>query len=145
MTAFDFSISGQHYLFDVQSFAHTILAAGGDSYSYALRDRTTQGVIDDVALGTSELGVVMLTSATEAALTEAFTEAGLTFHELAASAPLVALPSSHPLVNAKKLSLEQLADYPYVYFGQGEGAPIAFYEEALSDVPRAKKVACTDQ
>ena len=32
MTAFDFSISGQHYLFDVQSFAHTILAAGGDSY-----------------------------------------------------------------------------------------------------------------
>ena len=45
MTAFDFSISGQHYLFDVQSFAHTILAAGGDSYSYALRDRTTQGVL----------------------------------------------------------------------------------------------------
>ena len=145
MTAFDFSISGQHYLFDVQSFAHTILAAGGDSYSYALRDRTTQGVIDDVASGTSELGVVMLTSATEAALTEAFTEAGLTFHELAASAPLVALPSSHPLVNAKGLSLEQLADYPYVYFDQGEGAPIAFYEEALSDVPRAKKVACTDR
>ena len=33
MTAFDFSISGQHYLFDVQSFAHTILAAGGDSRS----------------------------------------------------------------------------------------------------------------
>ena len=145
MTAYDFSISGQHYLFDVQSFAHTILAAGGDSYSYALRDRTTQGVIDDVALGTSELGVVMLTSATEAALTEAFTEAGLTFHELAASAPLVALPSSHPLVNAKKLSLEQLADYPYVYFDQGEGAPVAFFEEALSDVPRAKKVACTDR
>ena len=54
MTAFDFSISGQHYLFDVQSFAHTILAAGGDSYSYALRDRTTQGVIDDVANGVSD-------------------------------------------------------------------------------------------
>ena len=32
-----------------------------------------------------------------------------------------------------------------MYFGQGEGAPIAFYEEALSDVPRAKKVACTDR
>ena len=145
MTAFDFSVSGQHYLFDVQSFAHTILAAGGEEYSYALRDRTTQGVIDDVASGTSELGVVMLTSATEAPLTEAFTEAGLTFHELAASAPLVALPASHPLVNAKSLDLAQLADYPYVYFDQGEGAPVAFYEEALSEVPRAKKVACTDR
>ena len=26
MTSYDFAISGQHYLFDVQSFAHTILA-----------------------------------------------------------------------------------------------------------------------
>ena len=60
-SALDFSISGQHYLFDVQSFAHTILAAGGDSYSYALRDRTTQGVIDDVASGTSELGARWVT------------------------------------------------------------------------------------
>ena len=25
MTSYDFAISGQHYLFDVQSFAHTIL------------------------------------------------------------------------------------------------------------------------
>lgn len=35
-------------------------------------------------------------------------------------------------MNAKSLTLEQLADFPYVYFDQGEDAPIAFYEEALS-------------
>ncbi|WP_304426199.1 LysR substrate-binding domain-containing protein [uncultured Adlercreutzia sp.] len=145
MTAYDFAISGQHYLFDVQSFAHTVLAAGGDAYSYGLLDRTTQGVIDDVVSGTSELGVIMQTSATADALNAALAEAGLTFHELAVSAPLVALPASHPLVNAKSLAIEQLADYPYVYFDQGEDAPIAFYEEALAEVPRAKKVACTDR
>ena len=49
--AYDFSVSGQHYLFNVQTFAHTVLALGGDSYNYAFRDRTTQGVIDDVASG----------------------------------------------------------------------------------------------
>ena len=32
-----------------------------------------------------------------------------------------------------------------MYFDQGEDAPIAFFEEALSQVPRAKKVACTDR
>lgn len=96
MTSYDFAISGQHYLFDVQSFAHTILAAGGDAFSYALLDRTTQGVIDDVASGAAELGVIMQTSETESALNEALAEAGLAFHELAVSAPLVALPSSHP-------------------------------------------------
>lgn len=145
MADFDFAVSGQHYLFDVQSFAHTILARGGETYRYALRDRSTQGVIDDVVGGVSELGVVMETSATKDELDRCFGEAGLVFHELASSTPRVALPSSHPLVNAPSLSLEQLADYPYVYFEQGEDAPLAFHEEALADVPRAKKVATTDR
>ena len=30
--AVDFSVSGQHYLFNVQTFAHTALALGGDEY-----------------------------------------------------------------------------------------------------------------
>lgn len=145
MNDIDFAVSGQHYLFDVQSFAHTILAEGGERFRYALLDRTTQGVMDDVANGTSELGVVVVTSAKEPALTAAFADAGLTFTELAASAPRVALPASHPLVHAKSLELEQLADYPYVYFAQDPDAPVAFYEEALSDVPRAKSIACTDR
>ena len=97
--AYDFSVSGQHYLFNVQTFAHTVLALGGDSYNYAFRDRTTQGVIDDVASG-SELGVVFETSATAADLDAAFDAAGLEFVQLAESAPRVALPASHPLVNA---------------------------------------------
>ena len=59
-----FAVSGQHYLFNVQTFAHTVLALGGDAYAYALRDRTTQGVIDDVAGGKSDLGVLFQTSAT---------------------------------------------------------------------------------
>lgn len=145
MRTVDFAVSGQHYLFDVQSFAHTMLAQGGDRFRYALLDRTTQGVIDDVANGMSEVGVVVTTSAKEATLLSAFEEAGLTFTELATSAPRVALPASHPLVNAKSLELEQLADYPYVYFAQGPDAPWEFYEEALSSVERAKSVACTDR
>ena len=77
MTSYDFAISGQHYLFDVQSFAHTILAAGGDAFSYALLDRTTQGVIDDVASGKSELGVLFQTSATADEVNAALDAAGL--------------------------------------------------------------------
>ena len=46
-----FAVSGQHYLFNVQTFASIVLSNGGDSYEYAFRDRTTQGVIDDVEIG----------------------------------------------------------------------------------------------
>lgn len=139
-----FSVSGQHYLFAVQTFAHTVLALGGDTYHYALRDRTTQGVFDDVANGVSDLGVIFQTSENEAELNAAIDAAGLEFTELAESAPRVALPASHPMVNAKSLTLDDMADWPYLYFDQGE-SPVAFAEEALASTPRAKTIACTDR
>lgn len=145
MSNVKFAISGQHYLFDVQAFASLVLAEGGDAYEYALRDRTTQGVIADVANGDSELGVLVETTRTAEELEEAFAEAGVEFTELIESSPRVALPASHPLVNADVLTLEQLEDYPYIYFEQEEGAPIAFAEEALADEHRHKGIACTDR
>jgi hypothetical protein len=70
-----FAVSGQHYLFNVQTFASVVLSNGGDAYDYALRDRTTRGVIDDVASGASELGVLVETTTTADDLEAAFTEA----------------------------------------------------------------------
>ena len=140
-----FAVSGQHYLFNVQTFASVVLANGGDAYEYAFRDRTTQGVIDDVAKGESELGVLVETTRTAQELEAAFEEQGVEFVELIESAPRVALPASHPLVNASSLTLEQLEDYPYIYFEQEEDAPLAFAEEALADEKRHKGIACTDR
>ena len=141
-----FAVSGQHYLFSVQAFAKTILSAGGDEYDYALRDRTLKGVIADVQSGESEIGVICEGTPTAPKIEAALAEAGLEFHALTESAPKVALPAaSHPLVNAKSLVIEDLADYPYVYFEQEDDAPLAFYEEALSNVERARKIATTDR
>ncbi|MEG0017083.1 MAG: LysR family transcriptional regulator, partial [Gordonibacter sp.] len=140
-----FAVSGQHYLFNVQTFAHVVLALGGDAYQYALRDRTTQGVIDDVVCGKSELGVLFETSDTATELNAALAAAGLVFNELIESAPRIALPASHPMVNAKSLTLEDMSDYPYLYFEQDEASPVAFAEEALAGEPRAKSIATTDR
>ena len=140
-----FAVSGQHYLFNVQTFASIVLANGGEEYDYALRDRTTQGVIDDVASGASELGVLVETSRTAEQLEAAFAEAGLEFVELIQSTPRVAMPATHPLVNAASLTLDQLDDYPYIYFEQENDAPEYFAEEALADETRHKSIACTDR
>lgn len=140
-----FAVSGQHYLFDVQAFAHTILALGGEEYSYALRDRTTRGVISDVVEGRSEVGVLMRNTRTAADINREIEAAGLEFHELATSKPRVALPASHPLSNATSLTPDQLADWPYVYFEQEDGTPDYLAEEALGDLPHAKSIALTDR
>ena len=135
-----FAVSGQHYLFDVQSFAAVVLSLGGDAYEYALRDRTTKRVIEDVANGDSEIGVLVETTRSKDGLEEAFAEAGVEFVELIESTPRVALPKSHPFVNAESLTLDQLEDFPYIYFEQEEGTPAYFAEEA-----RHKSIACTDR
>ena len=140
-----FAVSGQHYLFNVQTFASIVLANGGDEYDYAFRDRTTQGVIDDVAAGESELGVLVETTRTAEQLEAAFDAAGLEFVELIQSTPRVAMPATHPLINATSLTLDQLDDYPYIYFEQEENAPEYFAEEALADEARHKSIACTDR
>ena len=135
-----FAVSGQHYLFDVQSFAAVVLSLGGDAYEYALRDRTTKRVIEDVANGDSEIGVLVETTRSKDGLEEAFAEAGVEFVELIESTPRVALPKSHPFVNAESLTLDQLEDFPYIYF-----EPAYFAEEALADEARHKSIACTDR
>ena len=140
-----FAVSGQHYLFNVQTFASIVLSNGGDEYEYAFRDRTTHGVIADVASGVSELGVLVETTRTAEELEAAFAQCGVEFVELIQSTPRVAIPASHPLVNAEVLTLEQLEDYPYIYFEQEEDAPVYLAEEALADEKRHKGIACTDR
>lgn len=141
----NFAISGQHYLFSVQAFAHTIITMGGETYEYAYRDRSTAGIIDDVKAGRSELGVLMETSVSKDEINAALADAGLKFVPIVDSKPMIALSANHPLSSAKSLKLEQLEAWPYLYFEQREGSPVSFAEEALADVPRAKTIACNDR
>lgn len=139
-----FAVSEQHYLFGVQAFADIVLKESRSDYEVALRDRTTRGVIADVASGVSDLGVIFQTSTKRFDLDSAIEEAGLEFVELVESIPVVALPAAHPLVGEKSVTLEQIADFPYVYFEQEDDNP-AFAEEALADIPRTRCIATTDR
>ena len=47
--------------------------------------------------------------------------------------------------NAKSLTLDDLADWPYIYFDQGKDAPAEFAEEAVCDPACGKKIATTDR
>lgn len=143
--ATSFAVSSQHYVFNVQSFAQMVLSLGGDEYTYALRDRTTKGVITDVQRGASEIGVLMETTENQDQMESVFSQAGLQFVCLTESTPRVALPASHPLLNASELELDQLDDYPYIYFQQEDDAPAFFAEEAMYNKSGRKVIACTDR
>ena len=45
------------------------------------------------------------------------------------------------MVNAERLTLEDMEDFPYLYFEQDADSPVAFAEEALASVAACKSIA----
>ncbi len=55
-----FSVSCQHYSFAVNAFVDVVNQYDVDEYSFILRETQTGEIIDDVANGKSELGILQL-------------------------------------------------------------------------------------
>lgn len=69
----------------------------------------------------------------------------LLFEELFIAKPHVFLSSRHPLAAKAALSIEDLEDYPYLSFEQGEYNSFYFSEEILSTLDRRKNIKVRDR
>lgn len=140
-----FSVSCQHYAFAVNAFVDLIREFGGDQYDYILRETQTAEIIDDVCNMKSELGILYLSSKNEEVMTKIFKKNGLEYSELFVAKPHVFLCKDHPLAGKKLLQIEDLEDYPYVSFEQGEYNSFYYAEEVLSTLDRRKNIKVKDR
>ena len=69
----------------------------------------------------------------------------LCFEELFRAKPHVFISLRHPLAEKKKIRLEELEDYPYLSFEQGEYNSFYFAEEILSTLDRRKNIKVRDR
>ncbi len=53
--------------------------------------------------------------------------------------------TDHPLADKKSVTMEELADYPYLSFEQGEHNSFYYSEEIFSTVGRTKNIRVTDR
>lgn len=67
-----FCISCQHYSFAVNAFVEVVKRYDANEYSFTLRETQTGEIIDDVASGNSELGVLYLNNSNEEVLRKMF-------------------------------------------------------------------------
>ena len=65
-----FSVSCQHYSFAVNAFVDVIREYDADAYNFILRETQTYEIIDDVAVGRSEIGILYLSEHNEAVLSK---------------------------------------------------------------------------
>ena len=132
------SISTQHYAFAVNAFANLVSCQNTDEYEFTLRETRTYEIIDDVKNYRSELGILYINDFNRKVLEKLFKESGLLFHPLFKASPHVFISVTHPLSARDSVAIEDLEDYPFLAFEQGEKISFYFSDEILSTIPRKK-------
>ena len=118
-----FGISAQHYSFAVKSFVEMVKEFDTEEYEFAIRETKTSEVIDDVATGRSEIGILYLSDFNRKAIRKILRVNSLEFHHLIDCDAYVYLWKGHPLADRKSISLADLEPYPCLSFEQGIPAP----------------------
>lgn len=111
-----FSVSTLYYAFARTSFVEIVKQFSRDSYDFAFREKKASGVIADVALGKSELGILYLSDANRESIQKTLRTNNLEFHHLTECNAFVYLHKNHPLAKKESLSLEDLSEYHFVTF-----------------------------
>ena len=140
-----FGISTQHYSFAVKSFVEMVKHFGTDEYEFAIRETRTRDVIDDVALGRSEIGILYLNGFNRKPLEKLLKSNSLTFTPLTECSAYVYLWKGHPLAKKDKIRFEDLKDYPCLSFEQGDKGSFYYAEEILSTSEYPKTIKATDR
>lgn len=140
-----FSVSCQHYSFAVNAFVEVIRRFQGNEYDFTLRETQTHEIIEDVSRLRSEIGILYISSKNEEIILKLIKKNELKFEELFEAKPHVFISSEHPLADKEALTLEELEEYPYLSFEQGEYNSFYFSEEILSTLDRKKNIKVRDR
>lgn len=140
-----FSVSTQHYSFAVNAFVELLKGAEIDQYDVSLRETQTYEIIDDVAHMKSEIGLLYYNDFNRPVLEKLIHTNELTFTELFTAHPHIFIGKTHPLAHKEVVSMDELEEYPYISFEQGEHNSFYFSEEIFSTVVRPKHIRVRDR
>lgn len=140
-----FSVSTQHYSFAVNAFVDVIREFGGNQYDFTLRETQTYEIIEDVSRLKSEIGILYTSLKNKEVIMKLIKQNGLEFEELFIARPHVFISSKHPLAAHEEIALNDLDEYPYLSFEQGDYNSFYFSEEILSTLDRNKNIKVRDR
>lgn len=139
------SISTQHYAFAVNAFVNLIKRSGADEYKFTLRETRTYEIIEDVKNLRSEIGILYLNDFNRTVITKLLRESRLDFHPLFKARPHIFISKHNPLAHKCVVTPNDLEDYPYLSFEQGEYNSFYFAEEILSTAFHKKSIHVSDR
>ncbi len=140
-----FSVSCQHYSFAVNAFVDVIKEFGGDKYSFTLRETQTFEIIEDVSRLKSEIGILYTDSKNEEVIGKLLKKNELEFSELFTAEPHVFISDRNPLCKKSRITVKDLAPFPYLVFEQGERSSFYFSEEPYPAIDHEKTIMVRDR
>ncbi len=129
-----FSVSCQHYSFAVNAFVDVIREYEADSYDFTLRETQTHEIIDDVARLKSEIGVLYKSRKNEDVIEKLLKKNSLKFEPLFTTPLSVFISTSNPLADRDRVTFEDLKNYPFLSYEQGDFNSFYYAEEPLSSI-----------
>ena len=140
-----FSVSCQHYSFAVNAFVDVIREFDAARYDFTLREEQTHEIIEDVAHMKSELGVLYLSARNREVIGKMLTANDLAFGPLFRADPHVFVCSDHPVAGRESVTLDDMADYPFLSYEQGSYNSFYYSEELTSTLDRRKNIRVRDR
>ncbi|MCQ2560602.1 MAG: LysR family transcriptional regulator [Clostridia bacterium] len=137
-------VSSQHYIFAVAALARFAADKSTAHYALNIRECPTSEIIDNVASRISEIGFIYYNSANKSFILRELDQNGLEFTPLAEAIPHAYLNKDHPLASKEAVSLEELAQYPFIYYNY-DTDNTDFAEEVMSPSRAERSVSVSDR
>ena len=131
-------IATQHYDFIADIFGNFLKRFDDKSYRFSIREIETYNVIRDVQSGLCDIGIIAIKNGDYEIMRRYLCDKKLIFNELLRATPHVFLRKNHPLSSCKSLSANELLEFPYVSYEQGEHNS-TFFTEELADTSYIEK------
>ncbi|KGR73139.1 LysR family transcriptional regulator [Streptococcus phocae subsp. salmonis] len=134
----EFSIASQHY-----DFLPTLITEFSKQYTdhrvFRIFESTTIQILDEVAQGNSEIGIIYLNAQNQKGLFQRMDQLALEYVELIPFKTHIYLSQTHPLAEKEVLLLKDLHDLPAVRFTQ-EKDEYLYYSENFVDTSKSPMV-----
>ncbi len=140
-----FSVSTQHYNFAIKAFTDVIKRMDPDRYVFSIHETKTKEVLDDVGSLKSEVGVISFSGSNEALIKKFFRDYQLVFVPLMKRETYVYVWKNHKFARRKKISIEEMRDFPCVSFDQTGDGNFYLTEEAMADYSFDKMIKSDDR
>lgn len=134
----EFSVASQHY-----DFLPPTITAFSERYpdykNFRIFESTTVQILDEVAQGHSEIGIIYLNNQNKKGIMQRVEKLGLEVIELIPFHTHIYLREGHPLAQKEELVMEYLADLPTVRFTQ-EKDEYLYYSENFVDTSASSQM-----